>query len=381
MHAGIYLHVPFCSRHCPFCDFAITTDYRLKEAWKRSILEEIKIRAEAWSSFSYDTIYLGGGTPSTLPAPWIEELIEVLKNQFSIEAQPEITIEVNPADFDTNFFPDLASIGVNRISLGIQSFDSEDLELLGRDHSLAQVFSTYELAQQAGINNISIDLIHGLPARDLFHWEKQLERAAQLSPTHISSYALTYEPGTPFTKKRDKGELQEISEELQSEIFLFTHRYLNKVGIQGYEVSNFASSTETRSRHNQKYWYGAPYLGLGPGAHSFTQGMRSWNLRSTPAYIHSLENGILPQESNEELNLEQQSLELLFLSLRTYRGLDLNQFQIISGRDLLVEKRIMIDELLEKRWAEIRENHLLLTLEGLAVADSIAVNLSEIEPN
>lgn len=375
--AGLYLHVPFCTRHCPFCDFAITTDLRLRERWQAAILRELELRAPDCQDLEFDTIYLGGGTPSTLAHESLAELLGRVRRALHLLPDVEITLEVNPGDLEEDRFRRLREVGVNRLSLGLQSFDPAHLELLGRDHTVEESRSTFEAARRAGFENISIDLIHGLPHQTLEHWDAQLGEALDLEPEHLSSYALTYEPGTPLTRDRDAGAIEELDDETCRELLIHAHHRLDRGGLEGYEVSNFARSPQTRSRHNQKYWNGNPYLGLGPGAHSFRDGVRTWNRRSTPAYLERLESGQSPGEDEEHLTPEQRRLELLFLGLRQRGGLELARFEALTGEALETTRSEELDSLRERGLARLESGWLRLTLEGLVVADSVVLELSD----
>jgi oxygen-independent coproporphyrinogen-3 oxidase len=374
---GIYIHVPFCRRHCPFCDFAITTDLSGMEGWLSGLEAEMELRAADWD-LAFDTLYFGGGTPSLLPVAAVGQLRERVGARFRLEAGAEVTLEANPGTLGPGEFQGLLERGVNRLSLGIQSFDDGDLRFLGRDHSVAESRETFDRARREGFENITVDLIYGLPGRTQDHWAAQIDSAAELGTDHISAYLLTYEPGTPLTRSRDRGEVAEIDEGEAQELFIFTAERLARAGYRQYEVSSFARSAGFRSRHNRKYWEGAPYLGLGPSAHSYRDSRRSWNTPRLKDYLEALARGEDPAAGSEVLGPGERKLERLALALRTTEGLDLGGFQAEFGLDLEARGFAVLGEL-RREGLLIQEGPLLRpTLRGLALADEIALRLAGI---
>lgn len=372
---GLYVHYPFCSRHCPFCSFAVTTNRRRRPAWERALGREIELTAESWTE-PFDTAYLGGGTPSLLGVDGIRRVLRLIRGAFQILPVSEVTVEVNPGDLGPADFEALARSGVNRVSIGLQSLDDGDLRFLGREHTAAQCVESVRDARRAGFENITVDLLYGLPERSADHWRAQVRRALDLGPGHISAYLLTYEPGTHLTRMRDRGRVPPRSDDEEEELYLLTSEELVAAGFRHYEVSSFARDRQLEARHNSKYWRGAPYLGLGPSAHSFRDPVRSWNRRSVFAYIETLERGGSPVEAEEALGPEERRLEHLFLGLRTAEGIDIDEVRRNFGLDLLSSRGPWIDRL-EAEGLAVREgDRLRLSARGLARADAIALELS-----
>jgi len=374
MNAGLYLHVPFCRTRCPFCDFAVTTDRGRVREWLEAVAKEMVLRSESWR-IAFDTVYLGGGTPSLLEVEMVEWILAEARSRFRIKSGAEVTLEANPGTMGAGDFARLREAGVNRLSLGVQSFHEEDLVFLGRDHSVKDSLESFRNAREEGFGNVSLDLIYGLPHQSPARWEEVVERAAALRPEHISAYQLTYERGTPLTRRKERGEFRDLSEEESRERFLHTRRILEEAGYRHYEVSSYARREDLESRHNRKYWEGAPYLGLGPSAHSYREGVRSWNTPRTSDYVEALGSGRDPVAGSETLSREEAILERIFLGLRTARGLRLDLFREDFGTDLRETHAMVLAELIEKGLGILEANLFRLTARGLAVADGIAARL------
>ncbi|MCX5820404.1 MAG: radical SAM family heme chaperone HemW [Deltaproteobacteria bacterium] len=385
---GLYIHIPFCIRKCAYCGFYSTTDRSLIPAFRSAIRREMDLY-RGWAA-SFDTLYLGGGTPSALPAADIEGVIADIRVAFTITSDAEITVEVNPGDITPPLLKSLHRSGVNRLNIGVQSFDDGSLALLGRRHTALQAIGAIHRARDASFGNIGLDLIYGLPSSPagwangdmmphrvpiyshLTAWLATLDTAIGLDPDHLSCYQLTLEEETPLAERCRHGELILPDESRQADFFLRTAEILEKKGYIHYEVSNFAHPGR-ESRHNRKYWNHVPYLGFGPAAHSFSGRERRWNRSSVDAYIGDLESGRSPVESREILSDEQLRLEALFLGFRTRRGICLETFKIRYGRNLLADKRDMIERLSGEGLVEIRDGFLRPTRAGMAVADSLAL--------
>jgi oxygen-independent coproporphyrinogen-3 oxidase len=344
-------------------------------AWETALLLEIELREPDWRG-TFDTVYFGGGTPSLLAAQSLERLLASLGRHFDIAIDAEVTVEANPGTLSRDDYAQLTAAGVNRLSLGIQSFDDDDLVFLGRDHNVRESLDAYKFARAAGIENITVDLIYGLPARTSAHWADQLQQCVSLRPDHVSAYALTYESGTALTRQKERGDFEAVSEELAADLFDITVRQLALGGLDQYEVSSFASRPERESRHNKKYWCGASYLGLGPSAHSFHDGQRWWNLRNVTDYVAALERSELPLAEAETLTPEQRRIETLFLGLRWRKGVDLDRFDREFGEDLRSKYSDVVEQLLQDGLALEVDSHLRLSPAGLARADSIVRRLS-----
>lgn len=329
--------------------------------------------ADDHASFeSIDTIYFGGGTPSALEPDDYARILAALRENLSISSDARIFFEANPEDVTPDNVSAWGEMGVHMLSLGIQSFDPEALRVLGRRHSSEEARRSVELARAAGFHTVSIDLIYGLPDQAPEVWHRTLAEAVALQPDHLSCYQLTIHEGTPFGFRLERGKMSELPEHAQAELFLFTHRFLADHGIPGYEVSNFARSPENRSLHNQKYWDHTPYLGLGPSAHSFFGRRRWWNERKLKPYELRIEVGERPVAGSENLSPRDLALEGLMLGFRTYEGIDLGRFRERYGVDLVAGNERLIDRLSSEGLLTVEAGRLIPTLEGLAVADSLA---------
>jgi oxygen-independent coproporphyrinogen III oxidase len=367
---GLYIHIPFCIRKCAYCGFYSVTDRSRIPAFRSALRREMDLH-RGWAA-SFDTLYLGGGTPSVLSPGDLEGLAAEIRAAFTIESGAEFTAEANPGDITAGFLAAIRRAGVNRLNIGIQSFDDGVLTLLGRRHDRARALSAFAAARDAGIGNIGIDLIYGIPGQGMDPWLATLREAVSLSPDHLSCYQLTLEEGTPLAERWSREGIALPGEALQADFFLNTSEVLEENGYTHYEVSNFARPGR-ESRHNRKYWDHIPYLGLGPAAHSFSGRERRWTRRSLDAYIGDLESGRQPIESSEILSDEQLRLESLFLGFRTRRGICLEAFKNRYNRDLLEDKRDMIEKLSGEGLVEVCDGFLRPTRAGMAVADSLAL--------
>ena len=319
---------------------------------------------------AYDTVYLGGGTPSTLRA---EALARILEAAAPVD-DGWVTLEANPEDVTPGLAREWHGLGVGTLSLGVQSFDDDELAFLGRGHTAAEAERAVETARTAGLEKISIDLIYGLPSRTLSDWRASLERAIALEPDHLSCYQLTIHESTLFDRHRREGREVAANADATAALFFETHERLGEAGYEGYEVSNFARTPEHRSRHNQKYWDHTPYLGVGPGAHSFDGASRSWNPRSFYEWARRIESGEDAVEDRESLSDAQRLLERVLLGLRTRRGIDLGELQELYGVDLLDANRERIERWIEDGRVVLEGRSLRLTLSGLALAESLAAS-------
>jgi oxygen-independent coproporphyrinogen-3 oxidase len=321
----------------------------------------------------FDTVYIGGGTPSLLSPQQLEQILTNIREKFDLSSKPEITIEANPADLNRSYLESIREIGINRINIGVQSFDHKVLGFLGRRHSLKQAISAIEASKKAGFRNMGLDLIYGVPEQDIESWLDTLKQAVAFSPEHLSCYQLTLETKTPLGKRYQAGEFSIPGEELQYEFFMKTSEFLEDAGYNHYEVSNFARGKGHTSRHNQKYWDHSPFLGLGPSAHSFQCNQRWWNHRSLDQYLAAINAGNLPVEETETLTMEQLRLEALYLGLRTKKGIFLQDFKNQYHYDLFTEKKEILAKLEEEGFISIQDGYLYPTQTGLAVADSLSL--------
>jgi oxygen-independent coproporphyrinogen-3 oxidase len=378
---GLYLHLPFCSAICPYCDFFVLTgDPARRGRFVDSLSAEIALcGGGAWPVVGtesprapFDTLYLGGGTPSILAPEDLARILETLRRALSIDDDLWISLEANPEDVTPANVAAWQELDVRFLSLGVQSFNQDNLDFLGRRHTAEQSRRGLELALGAGFHTVSLDLIYGLPHQTREAWQRDLEQALDLGPQHLSCYQLTIHEGTPFGFRQERGELEELPENDQAELFFFTHRTLAEHDLDGYEVSNFAAGIEHRSRHNQKYWDHTPYLGLGPSAHSFAGNRRWWNVRKIKPWEERLEAGISPVETSEELSATDLALERLMLALRTTDGLDLEGFRSLYGVDLTATNRQVLDRLQTDGLIQLASARLVPTTDGLAIADTLA---------
>lgn len=321
----------------------------------------------------FDTLYIGGGTPSLLSSKQLKDILTRVQENFDLLADTEITVETNPADLNQSSLESMRETGINRINIGVQSFDEKVLAFLGRRHSAEQAVSAIEASRKAGFENIGLDLIYGVPGQDINSWLSTLGQAVAFSPEHLSCYQLTLEAKTPLGRRYQAGEFLMPGQELQYEFFIKTSKFLEDAGYIHYEVSNFSRGTEYASRHNQKYWDHSPYLGLGPSAHSFQNNCRWWNHRSVDQCIRAVNAGNLPVEETEILTMEQLRLEALCLGLRTRRGVNFEDFKSQYQWDLFTEKKEMIEKLRQEGLVSIQDGRLYPTQTGLAVADSLAL--------
>jgi oxygen-independent coproporphyrinogen-3 oxidase len=403
---GLYIHIPFCLSKCLYCDFYSLTSISAVPDFLDALFKEmemyrnrfnpfdpsaapspalqsrdkgaLRVNPEQASAFRpgsrrVDTVYIGGGTPSLLSPQQLESILKRLRKNFDLISTPEITVETNPADLDQSSLELMRKIGINRINIGVQSFDEKILNFLGRRHSVRQAISAVEASRKAGFHNIGLDLIYGVPEQEIESWLDTLKQAVAFSPEHISCYQLTLESKTPLGIRYQAREFSLPGEELQYEFFMKTSEFLEDAGYFHYEVSNFALGTKYTSRHNQKYWDHSPYLGLGPSAHSFQSNRRWWNHRSLDRYLAAINAGNLPIEETEILTMEQLRLEALYLGLRTKKGVSLQDFENRYDYDLFTEKKELLDKLEEEGFISIQDGHLYPTQTGLAVADSLSL--------
>ncbi|MBN1664148.1 MAG: radical SAM family heme chaperone HemW [Deltaproteobacteria bacterium] len=373
MPAGLYIHIPFCQKKCGYCNFYSVTSLALIREFITALYKEMELYRRTFDSVPFDTIYLGGGSPSVLSAKQIQEILNHVRNTFDFAADSEITIEINPGDIDLLYLQDLRGLGINRINIGVQSFNENILKFLVRRHSRQAALDAVAAAKRAGFDNIGIDLIYGIPGQAMTVWMETLNAVLSFMPEHLSCYQLTIEPDTPLGKKSAEGEFVLPDNDMQYDFFMKTSEILEAAGYVHYEVSNFAKDMDRASRHNQKYWDHTPYLGLGPAAHSFQDNQRWWNHQSLERYLENLKVGTPPVEDSETLTNEQLQLETLLLGLRTKKGINLERYKERFGRDLLKEKSNVIADLDKAGLIKIENGCLRPTPAGLAVADSLSL--------
>jgi oxygen-independent coproporphyrinogen III oxidase len=371
--AGIYVHIPFCKKACHYCNFHFSVSVKNKNDFIAALLKETLLRKNYLQQEAIQTIYFGGGTPSLLEKEDLLQVCRQLSDCFTIAPDAEITLEANPDDITIEKLHDWKTAGINRLSIGIQSFFEADLQWMNRAHNASQAKTCIGLAQRAGFDNLSIDLIYGTPGLTDEQWRENVSAALALNIPHLSCYALTVEPGTALHTMIAQHKKQDVDAEKQARHFLLLMDWLQQAGYEHYEISNFAKPGYS-SRHNSAYWGGKKYLGLGPSAHSFNGDSRQWNVASNPRYIQSLDLGIVPSEE-EKLTRIQHLNEYIMTSLRTQEGLDLMHIETSFGK-------IARDQLQKNSHKFITGEKLLLngavlqlTKEGKLFADGIAADL------
>ncbi len=367
--AGLYIHVPFCVKKCPYCDFYSIEDHTLIQAYIEALLYEMFMVSD--TSLLFDTIYFGGGTPSVLTSENISRIIEVANRTFQFQNNTEITLEVNPGTVTPGRLKGYGQAGVNRLNIGVQSFDERNLQFLGRIHSANEAVLAVELADREGFANIGLDLIYGVPGQTKESWLSDLRMAINLKPEHLSCYMLTYEPGTQMERDMLAHRFEQLDEGLSGALFKKTIDFLDSNGYFQYEVSNFARSVEGMSRHNRKYWSFVPYIGLGPSAHSFNNSVRYWNIRSVKKYIREANAGRQPVDAKEVLNRDQRIMEAIFLGLRQKEGITIDTFNKICEVDFIKIFGEVISDLKKKGFLKLSQNKCSLTKKGMLFLDSI----------
>ncbi len=413
---GLYLHIPFCSAICPYCDFSVMSSASpARQRFASRLIAEASLAAPTWRDpRPFDTVYFGGGTPSQLPPEELARVLDACRTHLAFATPaPWVFLEANPEDVTPEACAAWRALGVRTLSLGVQSFSDEALRFLGRRHTGRQARAAVETAQAAGFDTVSIDLIFGLRGQTAEDWRLELATAVSLEPQHLSCYQLTIHPRTRFGVQAKHGQFSELPEDDQATLFELTHRFLADAGWPAYEVSNFARDPVHQSRHNRKYWDHTPYLGLGPSAHSLaasdTSGARRgeapprssstvrfadasapacrwWNERGTPRWEKRLEAGERPIEAQELLGPKDLAEEALLLGLRTTAGVDLDGLRARHGVDLLAANDALVARLVDEGRIVVRADAeggrwLVPTLSGLAVADGLAAAFDLSLPN
>lgn len=358
----LYIHVPFCARRCSYCDFAISVR---RDTPVASYVESVslEIRRHDTSAWNLDTIYLGGGTPSRLGAG-VTDVLSIVRDGAAVSSTAEVTIEANPDDVSPGNAAAWVAAGVNRVSLGGQSFDPRVLEWMHRTHSAEQIDTAFRTLRDAGVGSISLDLIFALPEHLQRDWSADLDRALTLAPDHVSLYGLTIESHTPLGRWRDRGEVVEAPEERYEADFMMAHDRLGAAGFEHYEVSNFALA-DRRSRHNSSYWTGVPYAAMGPSAHAFDGLVRSWNVSAHADWERRLRSGETIIAGSEILSAENRLAERVYLGLRTTDGLAATDAELQLARPWV-----------DAGWARIENRTIVLTAMGFLRLDALAASLT-----
>ncbi|MFZ5972349.1 MAG: radical SAM family heme chaperone HemW [Bacteroidota bacterium] len=371
--AGLYLHIPFCKQACYYCDFHFSTQLRHRAELTDAICEELKLQQGYLEGEALETVYLGGGTPSVLEEEELNHLFECIHQHYQVLAGAEITAEVNPDDLTNEKLNTLHRAGINRLSIGIQSFNDPVLTYFNRAHNATQSMAAYQAARLAGFTNISIDLIYGVPGTSLADWKRELDQALMLKPEHLSAYSLTIEENTVFGRWHAKKKLQAADEKLVADQLELLVDTLTHAGYEHYEVSNFARPGYY-SRHNTSYWQQKKYLGVGPSAHSYNGHSRQFNVANNGLYTAALAQGRVPFEI-ETLTQADQVNEYLLTTLRTSWGCDIQQLRTSLGFTFSGKQQRYMETLVENGLAEKTNTHLRLTKKGKMLADKIASDL------
>lgn len=379
MNVGLYIHIPFCASRCIYCGFYSTVRPDLQDRYVSAICREMDLwrERETDEPTTLSTIYLGGGTPSQLSSVNLERLFQHIYKVYRVAADAEVTMECNPDDIQRHLFDHLP---VNRVSMGAQTFDDERLRFLHRRHTADEVDRAVECLRADGISNISLDLMFGFPKESLSDWEADIQHALRLKPEHLSAYGLMIEEGTPLYRLWERGNVQEINEELSLKMYDRLIDCLKVAGYEHYEISNFALlapgdkvTSRYRSRHNSSYWHDVPYLGVGAAAHSYDLHTRCWNPSDIMRYMERVEQGVMPYEE-ETIDSDTHYDDIVTTALRTREGIDLDRlderhrkFLISNAQDYIAKKLLRIDG-----------HYLSLTREGINISNTIMSDLMDV---
>ncbi|MEQ8581858.1 MAG: radical SAM family heme chaperone HemW [Marinoscillum sp.] len=371
--AGIYLHIPFCKQACHYCDFHFSTNTSKKSEMVDAIERELVLRKEELRGASVTSVYFGGGTPSLLSVPELDQLLRCIHTTYEVSENAEFTLEANPDDLIGDKLQNMRALGINRLSIGIQTFDDERLKFINRAHTSAEADQCLNAAMAAGFDNVSADLIYAIPPSDMSYWQRDLEKILIYDLSHISLYGLTIEEKTVFGNRAKKGQLKEVKEEISAQQYQLAIDTLTGHGYEHYEVSNFAKAGR-HSRHNSSYWDDQTYLGVGPGAHSYDGNTRSSNVSHNTKYLNHLQKGQLPL-TIEPLTPTNQINEYLFTHLRTQRGINLSKFRIRFNRDFVSDNESQIQDYLKRELVKWDGETFALTSKGFMLADEISWRL------
>ena len=370
--AGVYIHIPFCKQACHYCDFHFSTSLKKKDEMINAILAEIEMRKGEFKDEEVETIYFGGGTPSVLSSKEIEKIIQAVYANYTVVKNPEITLEANPDDLSEARIKEIANSSVNRLSIGVQSFFEKDLKLMNRAHNAQESKKCLSLAVRL-FNNISVDLIYGIPNTTNEEWRENIKTALSFGIPHISSYALTVEPKTALESFIKKGIIANVDDDVAQEQFLILVDELEKAGFVHYELSNFGK-TGYFSQNNSAYWQGKSYIGIGPSAHSFNGKQRSWNISNNSKYIKSIQTNALPNEI-EELSVADNYNEYVMTGLRTIWGVSFEKVKHDFGLKYLEYLKIQSQKYIQEELLYIENQTLKTTKKGKFLTDGIASNL------
>jgi len=371
MNLGLYLHIPYCLHKCGYCDFNSHPENQVESVhYVEALLKELKFYSTTLKSYNVPTVFMGGGTPTILPPSQLKKILDTVRQGFNLTSDCEITIEANPATIKLETLQEIHAAGYNRISIGVQSFDEKELQLLERVHNEEEIHSTVHRARSANFENLSMDLMFALPDQSTEKWQSHLKQATAKNPDHLSTYNLTIEPATAFFKLHEKGKLYLPHEDIQLEMYETTIQVLEDAGYSQYEISNF-SKPGMESQHNINYWNNGEYLGVGAGASSYLNGERSKNINLPSIYIREIETKASAVDTRERLEPLQAMGETLMLGLRLLKGVSIdvfeNRFQVsfqkVYGK--------VVESLLNQELITLNENRIALSRKGLFLADSV----------
>jgi oxygen-independent coproporphyrinogen-3 oxidase len=373
--AGIYLHIPFCRQACNYCNFHFATSLRYKDPVIGAMMKEAELEKDYAPGEPIHTVYFGGGTPSLLHEKDIAQLMNALRHNFPVQPGAEITLEANPDDITADKLQAWKDLGINRLSIGIQSFFEEELRWMNRAHNARQARECIELSLKYGFDNFSIDLIYGSPLLTDEGWRQNVDTATAYGISHLSCYALTVEERTPLHKLVNAEKKTNVDQDKQARQFLLLMQWLGDAGYEHYEVSNFAKPG-FRSKHNSSYWRGEKYIGLGPSAHSYNGKERRWNVANNNVYMRSVMENV-PERETEDLTSTQRLNEYVMISLRTMEGMDLNVVETQWGTATRqgMEKRLR--NFINSNLVLLQGSSVRLTNQGMLMADGIAAELFE----
>ncbi|MFZ2905232.1 MAG: radical SAM family heme chaperone HemW [Cyclobacteriaceae bacterium] len=371
--AGIYIHIPFCKQACFYCDFHFSTNQQVRTDLVAAICKEIYLQKNYLDGEPLQTIYIGGGTPSLLQQHELAQIFEAVRSTHRMEPLPEITLEANPDDLTLLKLKELHELGINRLSIGIQSFHQEFLSFLNRAHDASAAQTSFYLAREAGFDNISIDLMYAIPGETELQWRADIQQAVDLLPEHISCYSLTIEEKTVFGRWHTSGKLKASTDETAAAQLETLMKVLEQHGYEHYEISNFARPG-FQSKHNSNYWKQKKYLGVGPSAHSYDGNSRQYNIHNNHLYLKALEQERIPFQK-ETLSLENKVNEYILTTLRTHWGTDLKKIKQDFGHDLLQQNAAYLSTIFENKLATLNEGILRLTKKGKLLADKISSDL------
>jgi oxygen-independent coproporphyrinogen III oxidase len=372
---GIYIHIPFCIRKCPYCDFNSVADLSLIPNFIRAVIREIEMAERP--PVAVDSIFLGGGTPSVLETGQVGAILETVSGCFAMAENVEITMEINPGTVNAGTLQSLRAAGINRLNIGTQSFCDSALGFLGRIHTARDGLTAFSAARSAGFENIGLDLMFGLPGQTAAQWRQDLDTAVSLGSDHLSCYQLTFESGTRMTADLEARKFKALSGKTAAELFEQTGRLLAAAGYERYEISNFAKSRSKRCRHNLKYWIFEPYMGFGPSAHSFDGCRRSWNVSDVTDYLDRIASGRPPAEGDEAVDRIGLMTEAIYLGLRLTDGIAISEFENCFEIEFSETFRNVSAALTARGMVVIENGHCRLTPGGIPFADSIAARFIE----